>query len=261
LFVFDGENAALKSVSNARKFELTVPLRKTSHLVTWFTDRPNRDAGHIPVKNFVGLWQQGGQDTFKSDPPNVAISFDDKTLIAKMTNPKIVKTKDGREVLVSTMTLVKSKSLTQIATGKKGLATHAKRAGANTHSGASTRIGSLRLFVDDVITSIGMTTTSSGLQYRDVSVGTGASPSSDSATVVVNYTGWLLDGTQFVAGSNVSIDLSGAIQGLQEGISSMRVGGQRQLIVPAGLAYGAAGTQNIPPNSTLVFDISLVSAS
>jgi len=102
-------------------------------------------------------------------------------------------------------------------------------------------------------------TTESGLQYRDLVVGTGTKPSGPAATVVVNYQGWLLDGTEVEQGTAASVTLNDTIRGWAEGLASMRVGGRRQLIIPADLAYGAAGTGNIPPGSTLVFDIELLS--
>lgn len=107
----------------------------------------------------------------------------------------------------------------------------------------------------------GLIATASGLQFRDITIGTGASPSSDAATVVMNYAGWLLDGTRIGSGDNTTTDLSGTILGWQEGISTMRVGGRRQLIIPADLAYGSQGSGSIPPNATLVFDIELLGAS
>jgi uncharacterized repeat protein (TIGR01451 family) len=104
-------------------------------------------------------------------------------------------------------------------------------------------------------------TTESGLQYRDVVVGTGTKPSGPAATVVVNYQGWLLDGTEVEQGTAASVALNDTIRGWAEGLATMKVGGRRQLIIPADLAYGAAGTGNIPPNSTLVFDIELLSTT
>jgi hypothetical protein len=154
LFVLEGRNAVLKPMSKPGKFELTVPLRKPNQLVTWFTDRPNRDAGHMSVKTLASLWQQSGDDSFKSNPPNVALSFGKKTLIATMTNPKIVNTRDGRETLVSTMTLIQGQNLEQLAQGAQGLTAHAKRAGANSHSGQRLRIPSLSLFIDTYMTPI-----------------------------------------------------------------------------------------------------------
>lgn len=104
-------------------------------------------------------------------------------------------------------------------------------------------------------------TTASGLQYRDLVVGTGARPSSPSARVTVNYVGRLLNGTQFDGRDNQQFTLNGVIAGWTEGLGSMQVGGRRQLIIPANLGYGSSGTGNIPPNSTLVFDVELLATT
>lgn len=107
-----------------------------------------------------------------------------------------------------------------------------------------------------------LVTTASGLQYRDLRVGTGASPSSDSARVTVNYAGKLLDGTQFDARNGLGFDLNRVIRGWTEGLRSMRVGGRRQLIVPANLGYGSEGNPpDVPPNATLVFDVELLATT
>ena len=107
-------------------------------------------------------------------------------------------------------------------------------------------------------------TTSTGLQYIDIQVGTGSSPLPGDK-VAVNYTGWLqdggtmfdtsLDGTQpfsFLLGTG------GVIPGWDEGVATMKVGGKRRLIIPPDLAYGASGQGSIPPNATLIFDIDLI---
>lgn len=164
LFVFDGRNAELKPVGGkasqagssgtaggSGKYEFTMPIRKSDQLVTWFTDRPNRDAGHLAMNTFVGLWQEQGGGGFKADPPNVAISFDDKTLIATMTNPKIVNTKGGTgQALKATMTLIQGNQLGKLANEAKKLETHLKRAGDNSHQKTSVR-GGVSVFVDGVV--------------------------------------------------------------------------------------------------------------
>ena len=105
----------------------------------------------------------------------------------------------------------------------------------------------------------------------DVLAGTGAIAESGDF-VQVNYTGWLYDGTkpenkgqQFDA-STAGLPLTfwlgtgQVIQGWEQGVPGMRVGGRRRLIIPSSLAYGRAGAGiAIPPNASLVFDIELVS--
>jgi FKBP-type peptidyl-prolyl cis-trans isomerase FkpA len=107
-----------------------------------------------------------------------------------------------------------------------------------------------------------MSKTSSGLYYQDLVVGEGdEAVAGDSVTVF--YTGWLHDGTQFdsnVGGDPITFDLDEVIQGWKEGVPGMRVGGQRKLVIPSTLAYGAQGAGGgvIPPHATLVFDIELL---
>ena len=107
-------------------------------------------------------------------------------------------------------------------------------------------------------------TTSSGLQYIDVVIGTGAEAQSGQQ-VTVHYTGWLTNGKKFDSsrdhGKALDFQLSkgSVIQGWVEGVAGMRVGGQRRLIIPPDLGYGARGYPPvIPPNSTLIFDVELL---
>lgn len=108
------------------------------------------------------------------------------------------------------------------------------------------------------------TTTDSGLQYTDIVVGTGAA-ASPGATAFVHYTGWLMDGTKFDSSLDRGQPLDfvlgqgGVIAGWDEGVSSMNVGGKRELIIPPDLAYGERGAGGvIPPGATLKFEVELV---
>jgi FKBP-type peptidyl-prolyl cis-trans isomerase FkpA len=109
-----------------------------------------------------------------------------------------------------------------------------------------------------------MITTSSGLQYQDLKIGTGAE-AKPGDTVSVHYTGWLEDGTKFDSSvdRNVPFEFQlGAgmvIKGWDEGVVGMKVGGKRVLLIPSDLAYGASGAGGvIPPNATLKFEVELL---
>jgi len=109
-------------------------------------------------------------------------------------------------------------------------------------------------------------TTASGLQYIDITPGTGDSPAAGQQ-VTVNYTGWLQsDNTKFDSSLDrnepFSFILGGnVIKGWDEGVATMKVGGKRRLIVPPDLAYGGQAQGPIPANSTLIFDIDLLNIS
>ncbi len=101
------------------------------------------------------------------------------------------------------------------------------------------------------------------LKKEDVKVGTGAEAVAGK-TVVVNYIGRLVDGKQFDASCDRSpfdfpLGAGGVIQGWDQGVAGMKVGGQRRLIIPSSLGYGAAGAgSDIPPNAALIFDVELL---
>jgi FKBP-type peptidyl-prolyl cis-trans isomerase len=104
------------------------------------------------------------------------------------------------------------------------------------------------------------TVTDSGLQIIDIEVG-GGDEAVAGGTVTVHYTLWLEDGTLIessVGSDPVSFGLDGLIEAWQEGIPGMKEGGKRRLIAPPELGYGDAGSGNVPPNATLIFDISLL---
>ena len=108
------------------------------------------------------------------------------------------------------------------------------------------------------------TTTPSGLQYKDLVVGSGEE-ARQGATAVVHYTGWLLNGTKFDSSLdrgtpfNFVIGRGQVIKGWDEGVGTMNVGGKRELIIPADLAYGDSGAAGvIPPGATLKFEVELI---
>ena len=111
-------------------------------------------------------------------------------------------------------------------------------------------------------------TTASGLQIIDSVAGTGASPTAGQICVM-HYTGWLYENGQKGKKFDSSVDRNEpfefpigqrrVIAGWDEGISTMKVGGKRTLIIPPTLAYGERGFPGaIPPNATLIFDVELL---
>ena len=112
------------------------------------------------------------------------------------------------------------------------------------------------------------TTTASGLQFEDTVVGGGAE-AKPGRNVTVHYTGWLYENGQQGAKFDSSKDRGEpficplgegmVIQGWDEGVQGMKEGGQRTLIIPANLGYGARGAGGvIPPHATLKFDVELL---
>jgi len=113
-----------------------------------------------------------------------------------------------------------------------------------------------------------MITTATGLQYEDSVVGEG-DEAQKGQSVTVHYTGWLFNEGEKGAKFDSSLDRRdpfvfslGAgmvIRGWDEGVAGMKVGGERTLIIPAELGYGARGAGGvIPPNATLQFDVQLL---
>jgi FKBP-type peptidyl-prolyl cis-trans isomerase FkpA len=107
-------------------------------------------------------------------------------------------------------------------------------------------------------------TTASGLQYEDISVGSGATATAGHS-VTVHYTGWLTDGKKFDSSKDrnepfeFNLGAGQVIKGWDEGVQGMQIGGIRKLTIPATLGYGARGAGGvIPPNATLVFEVELL---
>lgn len=109
----------------------------------------------------------------------------------------------------------------------------------------------------------GVKTTTSGLQYKVLKEGSGPSPR-ETDTVVTNYRGTLIDGTEFDSSYKrnepATFQVNRVIKGWIEALQLMKPGAKYQLFIPASLAYGERGAgQTIGPNATLIFEVELVS--
>ena len=103
-----------------------------------------------------------------------------------------------------------------------------------------------------------------GMKVWDVTVGDGAE-TKPGATVKVHYTGWLLNGKVFDSSKKrnqpISFGLHQVIKGWTDGVPGMKPGGVRRLLIPPEMAYGKRGAgSDIPPDSTLIFEIELIEA-
>lgn len=119
-------------------------------------------------------------------------------------------------------------------------------------------------FLADNKSQPGVITLPSGLQYKILTAGSGESPKPDH-TVTVNYRGTLIDGTEFDSsykrGTPATFRVGGVIKGWTEALQLMNPGAKWQLTIPAALAYGERGNGNIPPDSTLIFEVELISSA
>jgi peptidylprolyl isomerase len=120
------------------------------------------------------------------------------------------------------------------------------------------------LIASNTMSDANAVTTPSGLKYVELKEGTGATPQ-PGQTVEVHYVGTLENGTKFDSSRDrgqpfsFKIGVGQVIKGWDEGLSTMKVGGRRQLIIPSELGYGARGAGGvIPPNATLLFDVELL---
>ncbi|TNC13618.1 FKBP-type peptidyl-prolyl cis-trans isomerase [Methylobacterium terricola] len=129
-------------------------------------------------------------------------------------------------------------------------------------------VGALTIAMTASASAASFSTTPSGLQVKDDVVGTGPQPKAGQ-TVSVHYTGWLYQdgkkGAKFDSSLdrkqplNFAVGTGQVIKGWDEGLSTMKVGGKRTLIIPPELGYGARGAGGvIPPNATLMFDVELL---
>ncbi len=130
----------------------------------------------------------------------------------------------------------------------------AKQAAANLDQG--------KAFLDENAKREGVVVLPSGLQYEVLEAGEGESPSG-AANVTVHYRGTLIDGTEFDSshkrGQPATFSLNGVIKGFSEALALMKPGAKWKVYIPPELGYGERGTRGIGPNSTLIFEMELIS--
>ena len=118
-----------------------------------------------------------------------------------------------------------------------------------------------KAFLDAAAAEPGATRAPSGMVYRELAAGSGASPKATDK-VRVNYRGTLTNGTEFDSSykrnAPAEFPLNGVIPCWTEGVQKMKVGGKSKLVCPAEIAYGDQGRPSIPPGATLVFEIELL---
>jgi FKBP-type peptidyl-prolyl cis-trans isomerase len=218
-------------------FETATPLRSATGTITDFVG--NRDANDFLQLQPLVVGQFDLTLTGLSDDANLEFYDSNRTLITTSSNPGTA-----------------NESINQRLTNIAGSIYYVRVVPA---TGKDVNYTLSYSFVADTPVR-----TASGLEYIDLAPGTGATPT-PGQTVTVRYTGILLDGTKFDSSGDRNRDFSfqigqgDVIQGWDEGLSTMRVGGRRQLIIPAQLAYGSRGVPGvIPGNATLIFDVEVV---
>ncbi len=154
------------------------------------------------------------------------------------------------EEITSAMTLFQQEMMAKQAEKLKVIGEKNKKAGET--------------FLADNKKKDGVVTLKSGLQYKIITEGTGKMPK-ETETVTTHYRGSLVDGTEFDSsykrGEPVTFPVNGVIAGWTEALQLMKAGSKWQLFIPPDLGYGENGPEPIGPNSTLIFDVELISVT
>lgn len=147
---------------------------------------------------------------------------------------------------------------------KASLRAEVERVAAEKAAEAREKVAKGLEFVRSLEVDVGSAVTAAnGLVHIDQVVGRGPSPRPQDQ-VHLHYTGWLADGTRFASshddGQAITYPLTAFIEGWKQGVTTMKAGGVRWLVIPPELAYGSKGqAPNIPPDATLVFKVELIS--
>ena len=177
------------------------------------------------------------------------LDIDPKALAAGLADTLAGQPALSQEALRDTLTKFQQDLLAKVNAKNKAIAENNLKAGAD--------------FLAANAKKDGVKTTVSGLQYKVIKSGTGASPQKTD-TVKVHYHGTLIDGTVFDSsvqrGEPVSFPVAGVIPGWVEALQLMKVGDKWQLFIPPNLAYGEhpPPSTKISLNSTLLFDVELL---
>lgn len=151
LFVFQADDATLTPTSDAETYAFDSSLDCTELAecgsVVWFTDRPVRDSGTMPIEAFVALWSEMGEDTFRTDPPNVAIESAAGSVIATMSAPSIIRDGDGSFRLGAVMTVLPSDTVDSLEQAERHIAAHTD----GTFPNVPDALGDVTLFIDPEI--------------------------------------------------------------------------------------------------------------
>ena len=127
---------------------------------------------------------------------------------------------------------------------------------------AQANLEQAQAFLARIAEKEGVVTLPSGLLYREIQAGEGKTPGADNS-VVVNYRGTLIDGTEFDSsyerGKPATFQMKKVIKGWREALLLMKEGAKWELYIPPELAYGKRGLRNrIPPNSALIYEVELI---
>ncbi len=186
------------------------------------------------------------------------LDFDSKAFMAGINDAA-----NGKESKISAEEIAKLRAALQVEQ-KAAQEAQRKEMMAKLEEDKVKNLEAGKVFMAEKAKTKGISSTASGMLYEVLTQGDGAKPSSANSTVVVHYTGTLIDGTKFDSsvdrGEPATFALNQVIKGWTEGLQLMSAGSKYRFYIPAGLAYGSDARPGSPigPNSTLIFDVELI---